>query len=48
MKKKFVTAIAFHTSFLVCINHVPIQGLVDPDKEVKLVRIEDEDGDSQE
>ncbi len=47
MKKKLATAIAFHTSFQMCINHVPLWGLVDPDKEVELIRIEDKDGDPQ-
>ncbi len=31
-----------------CINHIPLWGLVDPDKEVELVSIEDDDGDVQE
>jgi hypothetical protein len=30
-----------------CINHVPLRGLADPDKAVELVRIKDEDGDVQ-
>lgn len=48
MKKKLATAVNFHTSFQMCINHVPLRGLVDPDKEVELVRIVDDDGDVQE
>jgi hypothetical protein len=48
MKKKLVTANNFHTFFQMCINHIPLWGLVDPDKEVELVRIEDNDGDVQE
>ncbi len=48
MKKKLATAINFHTSFQMCINHIPLWGLVDLDKEVELVRIEDDDGDVQE
>jgi hypothetical protein len=47
MKKKMAAAIVFHTSFQMCINHVPLWGLVDPDKEVKLIRIEDKDEDPQ-
>jgi hypothetical protein len=48
MKKKLAATVAFHTSFQMSINHIPLWGLVDPDKEVKLVRIEDKDGDPQE
>jgi hypothetical protein len=48
MKKKLATAVTFHTSFQMCINHIPLWGLVDPDKEVELVRIEEKDGDPQE
>jgi hypothetical protein len=43
MKKKLATAVAFHTSFQMCINHVLLWGLVEVDKEVTLARIEDED-----
>jgi hypothetical protein len=48
MKKKLATAINFHSSFQMCINHIPLWGLVDLDKEIELVRIEDNDGDVQE
>ncbi len=48
VNKKLVTAVNFHTSFQMCINHVPLRRLVDPDKAVKLVQMEDEDGDIQE
>jgi hypothetical protein len=48
LKKKLVTAINFHTSFQMCINHLPLHGLVDPDKAVELVWIVDKDGDVQE
>ncbi len=48
MKKKLATAVNFHTSLQICINHVPLRGLVDPDKAVELVWMEDEDGDIQE
>jgi hypothetical protein len=48
MKKKLAMAITFHTSFRMCINHVPLWGLVDPDKEVELDRIKDKDKDPQE
>ncbi len=48
MKKKLATAINFHTSFQMCINHIPLWGLVDPGKEVELVRIKDNDRDVQE
>jgi hypothetical protein len=30
------------------INHVPLRRLLDPDKEAELIRVEDDDGDSQE
>ncbi len=48
LRKKLATAVNFHTSFQMCINHVPLRGLVDPDKAVKLVCLDDEDGDVQE
>ena len=48
MRKKLAMAVSFHTSFQMSINHVPLHGLIDPDKEVELTRIEDEDGDGQE
>jgi hypothetical protein len=48
MKKKLATTIAFHTSFQMCINHVPLWGLGDPDKEVELIRVEYKDRDHQE
>jgi len=47
-KKELATAVSFHTAFQMSINHVPLRGLLDPDKEVELTRIEDEDGDGQE
>jgi hypothetical protein len=37
LRKKLATAVNFHTSFQMCINHVPLHGLVDPDKAVELV-----------
>lgn len=48
MKKKLATAVNFHTSFQMCINHVPLRGLVESDKEIELVRIVDDDRDVQE
>ncbi len=48
LRKKLATAVNFHTSFQICINHVPLRGLVDPDKAVKLVCLYDKDGDVQE
>ena len=48
MRKKLATAVSFHTAFQMSINHVPLRGLLDPDKEAELIRVEDEDGDSQE
>jgi hypothetical protein len=47
LRKMLATAVNFHTSFQMCIIHVPLHGLVDPDKAVKLVCIEDEDRDVQ-
>ena len=47
-RKKLATAVSFHTAFQMSINHVPLRGLLDPDKEVVLKRMEDEDGDDQE
>jgi hypothetical protein len=35
----------FHTSFQMSINHVALRGLVNPDKEVVILCLEDEDGD---
>ena len=40
-RKKLATAVSFHTTFQMSINHVPLCGLLDPDKEVELTRIED-------
>ncbi len=34
MRKKLAMAVSFHTSFQMSINHVPLRGLIDPDKEV--------------
>ena len=43
-----MTAISFHTTFQMSINHVPLCSLLDPDKVVELTCIEDEDGNGQE
>ncbi len=48
MRKKLAMAVSFHTAFQMSINHVPLRGLLDPDKEVKLTRVEDKGGDGQE
>jgi hypothetical protein len=37
----------FHIFFQMPINHVALRGLVNPDKEVAILRLEDEDGDPQ-
>ncbi len=47
LRKMLATAVNFHTSFQMCIDHVPLRGLVDLDKAFKLVCIKDEDGDVQ-
>jgi hypothetical protein len=47
LRKKLATAVSFHTAFQMSINYVPLRGLLDPDKEVELTRIEDEDGEGQ-
>ena len=48
MRKKLATAVAFCTAFQMSINHVPLCGLLGPNKEVVLKRMEDKDGDDQE
>ncbi len=48
MRTKLAQAVHWHTSFQMLINHVPLQGLVDPDKLVELHPVEDEEGDPQE
>jgi hypothetical protein len=48
LRKKLATAVNFHTSFQMCINHIPLRGLVDLDKAVELVHLDDKDGDVQE
>jgi hypothetical protein len=48
MRTKLAQAVHRHTSFQMSINHVQLQGLVDPDKVVELHCVEDEEGDPQE
>ncbi len=48
MRTKLVQAVDWHTSFQMSINHVPLQGLFDPDKVVELHCVGDEEGDPQE
>ncbi len=48
MRMKLVQVVHWRTSFQMSINHLPLRGLVDPDKLVELHRMEDEEGDPQE
>jgi hypothetical protein len=48
MRTKLAQAVHWHTSFQMLINHVPLQGLVDPDKVVELHPVEDKEGNPQE
>jgi hypothetical protein len=43
-KMHLASAVHFHTSFQMSVNHVVLCGLVNPDKEVYLSREQDEDG----
>jgi hypothetical protein len=43
-KMRLASAVHFHTSFQMSVNHVALRGLVNPDKEVYLSREQDEDG----
>jgi hypothetical protein len=43
-KMCLASAVHFHTSFQISVNHVALHGLVNPDKEVYLFCEEDEDG----
>ena len=43
-KMRLASAVHFHTSFQMSVNHVALRGLVNPDKEVYLSREHDEDG----
>jgi hypothetical protein len=47
MKQRLASAVHFHTSFHMLINHVALRGLVNLDKQVTINRLEDEDGDPQ-
>jgi hypothetical protein len=47
MKQCLASAVHFHTSFQMSINHVPLQGLINPDKQVKIDSLEDKDGNLQ-
>jgi hypothetical protein len=48
MRAKLAQAVHWHTSFQMSVNHIPLRGMVNPDKPVELHRMEDEDGDPQE
>ncbi len=48
MKTKLVQAVHWYTSFQMLINHMPLWGLVNPDKVVELHCGEDKEGDPQE
>ncbi len=48
MRTKLAQAVHWHTSFQMLINHVPLQGLVNPDKVMELHRVENKEGDPQE
>jgi len=48
MKQRLARAVHFHTSFQMLVNQVALWGLVNPDKQVMIDRLEDEDGDPQE
>ncbi len=48
MRTKLAQAVHSHTSFQMSINHVPLKGLVNPDKVVELHCVEDKEGDPQE
>jgi hypothetical protein len=45
MKQQLASAVHFHTSFQMLVNHMALWGLVNPDKQVTIDRLEDEDGD---
>ncbi len=47
MKHELGSAVHFHTSLWMSIKHVALRGLVNPDKAVKLIGVEDNDGDPQ-
>jgi hypothetical protein len=47
MKQCLASAVHFHTSFQMSINHVALRGLVNPDKQVMIDRLEDDDRDPQ-
>jgi hypothetical protein len=47
MKQCLASAVHFHTSFQMLINHVALRGLVNPDKQVTIDRLEDDNRDPQ-
>jgi hypothetical protein len=47
MKQRLASAVHFHMSFHMSVNHVALQGLVNPDKQVTIDHLEDEDRDPQ-
>jgi hypothetical protein len=48
MKQQLASTVHFHSSFQMSINHVTMKGLVYPNKEVKISRLESKVGDPQE
>jgi hypothetical protein len=47
MKQRLASAVHFHMSFQMLINHVALRGLVTPDKQVTINHLEDDNGDPQ-
>jgi hypothetical protein len=48
MKQRLASTVHFHTLFQMSINHVALRGLMNPNKEVEITRLDDEDRDPQE
>jgi hypothetical protein len=48
LRMRLASAVHFHTLFKMSINHVALRGLVNPDKEVMILRLEDDNGNPQE
>jgi hypothetical protein len=48
MKQQLASTVHFHTFFQMSVNHVALRGLVNPDKQITIDRLKDEDGDPQE
>jgi hypothetical protein len=47
MKQRLASAVHFHMSFQMLINHVVLWGLVNPDKQVTIDCLEDDEGNPQ-